>query len=213
MPDAADNVAYPPPTLGSWSVQATWLSLHDRYITVRSETLRAPDGRLVTPFHILDYSPWVTTFALTRDLQVLLVEQYRHGIGAWTQEFPAGAAEPGDGDMQAAAVREVAEETSFGAGRWYDLGSTPVNASTHSNRVHFWLAVDLVSVALDKQEGEDVSVRAVPLQRFARALREGTFEPPALHMALLQRLASRLPALLTAYDDHAVRAVAAALPG
>jgi 8-oxo-dGTP pyrophosphatase MutT (NUDIX family) len=46
---------------------------------------------------------------ISRDDRILLVKQYRQGIG-WTWELPAGKVDPGETSQQA-VVREVYEET------------------------------------------------------------------------------------------------------
>ena len=44
--------------------------------------------------------------------KVVLVRQYRYPIGGFVYEFPAGLVEPGE-DMEAAAIRELYEETGL----------------------------------------------------------------------------------------------------
>ena len=53
----------------------------------------------------------VVFYGLYQD-KVVLVRQYRYPIGGFVYEFPAGLVEPGE-DMEAAAIRELYEETGL----------------------------------------------------------------------------------------------------
>ena len=53
----------------------------------------------------------VVIYGLYQD-KVVLVRQYRYPIGGFVYEFPAGLVEPGE-DMEAAAIRELHEETGL----------------------------------------------------------------------------------------------------
>ena len=53
----------------------------------------------------------VVIYGLYQD-KVVLVRQYRYPIGGFVYEFPAGLVEPGE-DMEAAAIRELYEETGL----------------------------------------------------------------------------------------------------
>lgn len=53
---------------------------------------------------------------------ILLVRQYRHALGRWVWELPAGSLKPGE-DPEKAAARECQEETGLIAGRLERLGA------------------------------------------------------------------------------------------
>jgi len=52
-----------------------------------------------------------TTVVPPKD-EVILVRQYRHAIGRWVWELPAGSLKPAE-DVSAAAQRECHEETGL----------------------------------------------------------------------------------------------------
>lgn len=83
--------------------------------------------------------------------EVLLIDQYRHPVGATLWEIPAGLLDiPGE-DPLVAAKRELAEEAELRAGSWdvlVDYFTTP-GGSTESLRV--FLARDLESIPLAEQ--------------------------------------------------------------
>src|ERR1039458_5262454 len=56
------------------------------------------------------------------DLHVAMLRQYRHAIGGWMWEIPAGCRNAGE-DALECARRELGEEASVAAARWDHLGS------------------------------------------------------------------------------------------
>ncbi len=87
-----------------------------------------------------------------------MVEQYRHGTGERTLEFPSGIIEPGE-DACAAGLRELEEETGYCAGGCRLLGRVQPNSALQDNElavVSAWGCTATGRTALDP--GEDVTV-------------------------------------------------------
>ena len=84
------------------------------------ETVRLPDGSEVDK-HRLCHPGAVVILPRFADGSLLLLRQYRHAIGADLLEFPAGTLGPGE-PPEAAAGRELTEETGWTASQWTELG-------------------------------------------------------------------------------------------
>jgi len=78
----------------------------------------------------------VHVVAINASDQVLLVEQYRHGLGQVCLELPAGRMEPGDIGPEATALRELKEETGAEGDVAALLPPWSTNPATHSNKLH-----------------------------------------------------------------------------
>lgn len=107
----------------------------------------------------------VLVIAVTPDDHVLFVEQYRVPLGARTIEMPAGLV--GDDDaadtLEAAARRELIEETGWAAGRIDVLLTGPTSSGMSNERIAFARAGDLRKVGDGGGVGsEDITVHAVP---------------------------------------------------
>ncbi|WP_419321517.1 NUDIX hydrolase [Caulobacter sp. ErkDOM-E] len=138
-------------TDGKWRVTASRYVHKDRWIAVRADDCVTDEGAVVAPYYVLDYPDWVEIIALDAADNVLLVKQYRHGLGGMSIELPAGGMEPADADPLQAARRELLEETGC-AGVLTLVGETRANAGTHSNRTHIVLACQVAKVAEPKDD-------------------------------------------------------------
>lgn len=118
-------------------------------------------------FVCLECPDWVNIIPLTVDTQVLLIEQYRHGIEEITLEIPGGMVDEGE-SPQMAAVCELLEETGYAPREVIALGKSRPNPAIQNNWVHHFLALDIEF----KQEPEFDStehavIRFVPLEEIS----------------------------------------------
>ena len=102
---------------------------------------------------IVEAPDWVNVVPLTDDGRVLLVRQWRYGIAAPTLEIPGGMVE--ESDPQAAAARELEEETGHRARRWRKLGVLHPNPAFLDNRLITYLATDLVRIGEPLGDGHE----------------------------------------------------------
>ena len=114
---------------------------------MRKDTLLLPTGATIPDYYVLEYPEWVSVLAITVDGLWVMVRQYRHGLGCFSWEIPAGVVEESDADFLAAARRELAEETGYGGGEWCEYMTISANSATHSNLSHVYFARNVVKVA------------------------------------------------------------------
>lgn len=135
-----------------WRVLQSSYTFRDRWLALRSETVQLADGTVLSPYHVLEFPDAVCVVALTPALEILLVEQYRHGARRVMTELPAGAVDPGEQPLQAIR-RELLEETGFAGDDWHHLGTYPMNGARHTNNVHAFLALDVRKHSVSTAEG------------------------------------------------------------
>jgi 8-oxo-dGTP pyrophosphatase MutT (NUDIX family) len=171
-----------------WEVLESRYSYRDRWLAVRSDTVRVPNGTILSPYHTIEFPEWVCVIALTAANEVLLVEEYRHGVGRSSFELPCGAPDEGE-DVLAAMKRELLEETGYAGRQWQTLGSSTANTARQNNRVHAFLALDIAKVAGQSLDpGEIIRTHLLPWRQFVDDLAEGRLEIPGLHIAALWQL-------------------------
>jgi ADP-ribose pyrophosphatase len=115
--------------------------------------------------------------AITPARQLVLVEQYRPPVDRPVIELPAGLAGDEDGKegepLEAAARRELLEETGYQADRLAPVLEAVSSAGLCDEVVTFFLAKDIRKVAPGGGHGgESIIVHEVPLADAARWLRE-----------------------------------------
>ena len=118
----------------------------------------------------LESSASVGALALTRNDDVVLIEQRRTPVGRIVLELPAGIVDPGE-TPEAAVVRELLEETGYAAeGAPELLLSSPILAGLTSSIHHVFRVRCGDRIAEGGGvEGEQIRVRLVPLVELARS--------------------------------------------
>jgi ADP-ribose pyrophosphatase len=156
-------------TIKPWKI----LESHHLHELVRIDTCELPDGRLLDGF-VLEYRDWATIIALTRQQDVVLVRQYRHGAQKVILELPGGAMDEADESPLDAARRELLEETGYASDRWVQIGCVSPNPANQTNLIYSFLALDAVKVASqDLDETEEIEVILRPLEDVITMAKKG----------------------------------------
>lgn len=115
-------------------------------------------------FYVLTATDWINIIPLTRDRQVVMVRQYRHGISEFTLEVPGGMVDLTDESPMHAARREMIEETGYDSDSILALGKVHPNPAIESNVCHSFLARNVTLGRKPKELGaEETHVELVPL--------------------------------------------------
>ena len=118
----------------------------------RFDRLRHPRSGEVFERLVLETVDWVNCVAIDADGRLVMVRQYRFGVGATTLETPGGMVDEGE-ESGMAARRELMEETGYGGGEWTYLGAVQPNPAIHDNLCHHWLGSGVERVAEPANDG------------------------------------------------------------
>jgi ADP-ribose pyrophosphatase len=129
--------------------------------------------------------------AVDAEDHVILVEQYRVPLGRRCIELPAGLVgddQPGEA-TEAAAARELEEETGYRPGRIEVIGEFHSSPGMVSESFTLLRAHDLVKVSDGGGvEGEDIVVHRVPLRDIGEAVARWRAEGFAMDVKMLTLL-------------------------
>ena len=113
-----------------------------------------------------------------------MVRQFRHGSGEITVEFPSGMIDSGEAP-EAAARRELLEETGCTAGQLIHIGSVNPNPAFMNNKLHTFVALGLEKVSdLDLDDMEILEVEEMALAQVLDDAGGGEYDNGILLVAL-----------------------------
>jgi 8-oxo-dGTP pyrophosphatase MutT (NUDIX family) len=181
----------------TWKEEGNKTVFQNRIFSIQESACRSPDNELRI-FSIIDTPDWaiiVPVIHTPEGEKFVMVRQWRHGARELSLEFPGGVFEAGE-DAEAAAARELQEETAYKPGTIQKIGEFSPNPALMSNRVHFFMAEDLRHTG--KQELDEDEYIAVELVNAAEVFR-GLGRPPYVHalmgsaLTLYLQKTARLP--------------------
>ena len=105
---------------------------------VREDRSRSPRTGQVHPFYVLESADWVNCLPVTADGNLVCIRQYRHGTQSVALEIPGGLVDQGEAP-EAAARREMREETGYVAEEIVHLGTMRPNPAILNNACHFYM--------------------------------------------------------------------------
>jgi 8-oxo-dGTP pyrophosphatase MutT (NUDIX family) len=145
-------------------------------------------------FFILEAPDWCNIVPLTREREVVMVRQRRHGIDAETLELPGGMIDPGDASPLEAARRELLEETGYGAREVVATGVIAPNPAMQTNRCWSFLAFGVEKVAEPVLDGgEDIDVVLIPYAEIPARVARGEIEHSLVVVAFAYALGLQRP--------------------
>ena len=166
----------------------------NRWMTLREDRLERTDG---SPglYSVVEKQPSAVVIPLDGD-QVVLIEQWRHPVGARFWELPQGGWDDHDApDPEELARGELAEETGLRAGSMQRLGRLYYAYGISNQPFDAWLATDLTQgeQALEAEE-EGLRVGRFALGEVEQMIRDGAIVDAATVATLgLLRLQRRRP--------------------
>jgi ADP-ribose pyrophosphatase len=153
-----------------------------RKIQVAVETTTLPDGRRVERDLVI-HPGAVAILPLIDAGHVCLLRNVRPIVGDTLWEIPAGTLEP-DEPPEQAAVRELAEETGYQAGRWRKLGEFFPSPGVLSERTRLFVAENLTPGAMKLEADEELVPHIIPWNQAISWATDGTIRDAKTLVAL-----------------------------
>ena len=123
-----------------WETISSEYLARETWFTVRRDTCKRSDGKIVNNYYVFEFPEWATAFAVTEEGKILMTRQYRHAISEVCIELPGGCVDATDKSYEDAIRRELLEETGYQFTDVVSLGKISANPSTNSNLMHMFLA-------------------------------------------------------------------------
>jgi len=160
-------------TIQPWEIIASKKDNSYKVFDLRVDTTISPRTKKIYDFYILESGPWVNIIPITKNNEIVFIKQYRHGIRDITLEIPGGMVEKNDTPKKA-AIRELEEETGYGAKHVEFLGKVHPNPAILNNECYTYLATDVErSGEQHLDEREDIEVVLKPLSEVLNLIKKG----------------------------------------
>lgn len=124
---------------------------------------------------VVDHPGSVVVVPVTPAGKVCLVEVARVAVGATLLELPAGTLDRPEPPAEAAA-RELLEETGYRAGTITALGAFWMSPGILRERMHLFVAEQLVAGAQELEPGEEIRTREVAIDDAVAMCLDGRIE-------------------------------------
>ena len=158
---------------GAWERLRSERLLETPYFALRSDRLRLPGGEIKDPYYVVERPDAAIIFPLTGEGEVVLVRQYRPPLQRMELGLPAGLVEEGE-KPEAAARRELLEETGYSGGEWEPLGSLASSPSLKDNWAYLFLARGVEETSPpDPDEHELVETVKASMKELPELIRAG----------------------------------------
>ena len=124
-------------------------------------------------FFVLDAPNWVNVVAVTKDHQLVLVNQFRYGTDTFSLELPGGVIDAGEDPVES-GLRELREETGYAGGHARLLGQVHANPAIQNNTCFFVLVEGVERTAVEKWDAdEEIEMKMAPVDQVFAWAREG----------------------------------------
>lgn len=149
------------PTDGA-SVSSVRTVFSGRIIAVSVDEVTLPNG-IDCELEIIHHPGGAAAVAVDENQRVCLLRQYRHAVGGWLWELPAGKIDDREPHLQT-AQRELREEAGVTAQAWHPLGHMVSSPGVFTERVYLYLATNLAHVSTEREAEEVLEIHWVDWQ-------------------------------------------------
>jgi ADP-ribose pyrophosphatase len=129
------------------------------YLRIVREVIEVAPGKVIDDFWQVELRSFTLVVPVLEDGRVAVLTGYRHGPRRICMSLPGGHVDAGE-TAEAAAIRELAEETGLATKRLVPLGEFVDNGNQRGCRGHYFLALECRQATApteDVTEAADVS--------------------------------------------------------
>ncbi len=109
---------------------------------------------------------------LLDDGKIVMISQYRHSVGDYLLEIPAGTMEPGESPLNCAR-RELEEETGLVAREFVELSHVYIIPAYSDEKIHVYLARGFTTSEQNLDQDEIIQVEEYPLKEVLQMISQG----------------------------------------
>jgi len=143
-----------------------------RVVNLRLETVTLPNGATVE-MELIRHPGAAAIIPMKDDGTVMLIRQYRHAVGGFILEIPAGKLDPGE-EPRDCAARELEEEIGLRAALLEPVITFFTTPGFTDEVIHIFKATGLTPGIQKLDRDEVLDVIELPLERAIAQIADGT---------------------------------------
>lgn len=155
-----------------WQTLSTQLEFENPWFAITTHDTVAPDGSRPRYGKISFKNRAVAVIPLDDDQHTWLVGQWRFPLGEYSWELPMGGA-PRSENLEAAAIRELKEETGLAATRLRPILKMHISNSVTDEEGYVFLAEGLTPGAPEFDETEELAIHRLHFREALAMVMDG----------------------------------------
>ena len=160
--------------LQKWKILRSKMVLDHHWCKVRQDVIKLPNGKIIDDYFVNIKPEVALILPITSSRDIVFVRQYRHAVGEFFVELPAGGFDPAEESAEAAAVRELQEETGYSAQQVTKIATLYDKPSKDTNKIHLFLAENVIlSGETQLDITEEIEVILIPLESVRGKILQG----------------------------------------
>lgn len=160
--------------LKKWKILNSTMVINHQWCKVRQDEIELLNGKIIDDYFINIRPEVALILPITSNDEIVFVRQYRHGAGEILLELPAGTFNPKEESPQAAAIRELKEETGYITNNVIQLATLYDNPVKDTNKITLFLAENVKKAGIQELDvTEEIEVVLISLKTLAEKIASG----------------------------------------
>ncbi|MBH8576810.1 NUDIX hydrolase [Nostocaceae cyanobacterium CENA369] len=172
--------------LKKWKTLKSKMVVNHRWCQIRQDEIELPNGKVIDDYFVSIRPEVALILPITNNREIIFVRQYRHAVGDFFIELPAGNFDPLQENAEIAAVRELQEETGYTAQQVKKIATLYDKPSKDTNQIHLFLAEHVIKNGQRNLDiTEDIEVILIPIESVLDKIIHGEISVAGTVAALL----------------------------
>ena len=162
----------------NWQLIKSEPAIDLNIVKIRHDYYKNPRNEKEVKVIAIEGNNAANVIAKTKTGKIIMVRQFRFGIGDYTLEIPGGMIDDGE-DVLSAAQREVKEETGYVGENWQYLGNILANPVWMDSTIHhYYMENAELKYELELDDAEDVEIILLSTEEVYQKIENGEIKHP-----------------------------------
>lgn len=168
-----------------WAVRKNSPIIRSPWLQVDKQEVETFQGDVIPDYYVGSKADFIMVLAATEQNEIIILREYKHGVGDYVWNFPAGGIKP-DESPEDAAIRELLEETGYVTNELEFIGSYAVSSSWLRDRAYLFIGRNARKIRAPRIErGESIILFLKQMPEVLEMVRTGQIQDPYTTLLIL----------------------------